>query len=56
MSTVRTCSCKHEYQDATYGKGMRVSNIMKNGDMRCTVCGSIAKGNGSSSPAGKKAK
>jgi uncharacterized membrane-anchored protein len=29
------------YQDARYGTGMRVHNVMKNGSRRCTVCGAI---------------
>lgn len=38
------CSCQHEYQDKTYGPGIRVAN--KKGkskgtatEYRCTVCG-----------------
>jgi len=38
------CSCKHKFQDKTYGKGKRLMNAMfaKKGDVqmyRCTVCG-----------------
>ena len=36
------CSCKHEFQDAIYGKELRVHNRApksKYGDWRCTVCG-----------------
>ena len=37
------CSCKHEFQDKTYGKGMRVHNSFKpketgRAHYRCTVC------------------
>lgn len=37
------CTCQHEWQDKTYGKGMRVCNptAKKSGDKviyRCTVC------------------
>ena len=41
------CECKNEYQDATYGPGQRVFNVMNNGkpvgtntepSARCTVC------------------
>jgi hypothetical protein len=40
---IHKCTCKHEYQDETYGKGMRVFNKMKEkgpGELRyrCTVC------------------
>ena len=38
------CSCKHEFQDERYGRGMRVHNPCsdggpKHGQARCTVCG-----------------
>lgn len=33
-----SCTCKHDYQDRTYGQGKRVANIMKNNGLRCTVC------------------
>ena len=40
------CSCKHEYQDGKYGKGMRVHTWARSakvggtpGGWRCTVCG-----------------
>lgn len=33
------CTCKNEYQDKTYGKGMRVHNFATSqGVWRCTVC------------------
>jgi hypothetical protein len=39
---IHKCSCVHEYQDATYGTGMRVMNPCKPGNpqnfVRCTVC------------------
>lgn len=40
---IKPCSCKHEYQDQTYGKNMRVHNQAKGknpGEVtwRCTVC------------------
>lgn len=39
MSTsIRTCTCKHEYQDKKYGKQKRVFNQTQRGDYRCTVC------------------
>lgn len=47
MSTkIMQCNCQSEFQDVTYGKGMRVHNIsQKKGDKspkkRCTVCGSV---------------
>lgn len=37
-STIITCKCKNEYQDATHGKNQRVANLDKNGNPRCTVC------------------
>ena len=37
---IRSCDCKHEYQDALYGKQMRVACLCKEGkESRCTVCG-----------------
>lgn len=41
MSDIIKCSCKHEFQDSMYGKGNRVSTPMKNGQLRCTVCGTL---------------
>lgn len=43
------CRCKHTYQDATYGPGMRVHNYARNalnkaGGWRCTVCGDTKPG------------
>jgi hypothetical protein len=40
------CGCKHEFQDAEYGKGIRVANIVNKSakkdsvrvNVRCTVC------------------
>jgi hypothetical protein len=37
-------SCKSEYQDRVYGKGMRVFNVGKTPDIRgCTVCQPISR-------------
>ncbi len=36
---IKSCTCKNEYQDTKYGKGMRVANTKKDGNVRCTVCG-----------------
>lgn len=38
---IAKCTCKHEFQDATYGKGMRVFNPAgdKQSGGRCSVCG-----------------
>lgn len=41
---VMHCTCKHEFQDQTYGKGNRVHNPIKGKTttdqrVRCTVCG-----------------
>ncbi len=42
MTKLIRCTCKHEFQDATYGQGRRVANAMKSGkseqEYRCTVC------------------
>ena len=44
MSTkISACSCKHKYQDDTYGKGRRVMNVTTKQTgtqvtVRCTVC------------------
>lgn len=39
---IAKCNCDHEYQDKTYGKGMRVMNpIITKGNnkaFRCTIC------------------
>lgn len=35
---IKQCSCVHEYQDKTYGKGNRVCTKMANGQYSCTVC------------------
>lgn len=41
MSNVKHCSCKHEYQDTVYGKGMRLHTASNKGD-RCTVCSTVS--------------
>ncbi len=36
------CDCKHEHQDAQYGKGKRSANRCKQGAAhRCTVCAKV---------------
>jgi len=40
------CSCRHKFQDARYGEGMRVHNFARKGHngaagWRCTVCGDV---------------
>lgn len=35
---IMRCTCQHEFQDETYGKGMRVHNVSKSGRAVCTVC------------------
>ncbi len=40
---VQSCTCKHEFQDQKYGKGMRVMNHapaknVQPSRYRCTVC------------------
>lgn len=38
-AVVRKCTCDHDSQEATYGKGMRVANLCSSGSKsRCTVC------------------
>lgn len=38
---IAKCTCKSEFQDSLYGKGMRVFNRTEDGKGgRCTVCGS----------------
>lgn len=43
MAKILKCNCNNEFQDKTYGEGMRVHNKMaKAGRVlgyRCTVCG-----------------
>lgn len=43
------CKCSHEYQDKTYGKGVRVHNKALKGfnsgiGWRCTVCKDVKAG------------
>lgn len=41
---VKKCNCKHEFQDKTYGTGMRVMNLdFKKVNATCTVCGTKHK-------------
>lgn len=42
-SSIRTCGCKHAFQDSEYGVGNRVKNNTSKGDYRCTVCGTVSK-------------
>lgn len=37
-SIVRFCTCVHAFQDATYGRSMRVHNVGTT-KASCTVCG-----------------
>lgn len=40
MATVeKACTCKSDFQDKTYGKGVRVFNTTEKESIRCTVCG-----------------
>lgn len=42
MATViKSCTCSSRFQDSVYGLGMRVMNITKESQFRCTVCGSM---------------
>lgn len=50
MSKVMMCSCKHEFQDQQYGKGMCLFNGIgkdQKSGYRCTVCGKEVKNNDS---------
>jgi len=43
-TTILRCNCKHEFQDNTYGKSMRLHNKSfakgkSTGKAKCTVCG-----------------
>lgn len=42
-SRLMPCGCKSEFQDKTYGAGIRVMNLTKNGELRCTVCSEIRR-------------
>lgn len=44
--TLKTCQCKHEYQDKAYGYGIRLMNVGGTKDSpkySCTVCGNQPK-------------
>ena len=46
-TSIKKCDCKGtlatEYQDQTFGKGMRVHNYCKSGDsLRCTCCAKVS--------------
>ena len=44
---IRTCTCKHSYQDEKHGKGKRVMNPIKSTgtqQYRCTVCKKVSGG------------
>jgi hypothetical protein len=42
MTVIKSCDCKHEYQDQKYGKNNRVHNTTEDGrNARCTVCGKV---------------
>jgi hypothetical protein len=32
------CDCFSDFQDLTYGKGIRLHNYTKAGKLRCTIC------------------
>ena len=40
-SKVVRCTCAHKYQDELYGVGNRMANELRNGQFKCTVCGSV---------------
>ena len=35
------CTCINETQDELYGKGNRMANEMRSGQLRCTVCSTV---------------
>lgn len=37
ITGVKSCTCKSDFQDKMYGKGMRAKNSTNSG-FRCTVC------------------
>lgn len=42
MTKIQKCTCKDEWQDIKYGKGLRVMNMcQKPPGFRCTVCGTV---------------
>ena len=42
QATIKSCTCKHDYQDKVNGKHKRLFNYSaKAGKYRCTVCGVI---------------
>lgn len=47
MTIKAKCTCKHEFQDSMYGKGIRLFNSCGDSKItgyRCTVCGNKIKG------------
>ena len=44
-TVIKQCRCTDgpsaQYQDKTYGKGLRLHNVMEKGGAKCTVCGAI---------------
>lgn len=40
MTVTKLCTCRHDYQDATYGKQQRIFNLSEDGKKAsCTCCG-----------------
>lgn len=37
-TVILRCTCQHDFQDKTYGKGMRVHNVTPKSKANCTVC------------------
>lgn len=50
---IKSCNCKHAFQDARYGKKKRVHNKCEKG-LRCTVCGNVNLGGSNYLGKGKK--
>lgn len=40
-SSIKKCTCQHDFQDRVYGKGKRVHTVGGKGTT-CTVCGKKA--------------
>ena len=41
-TVIKSCGCRHEWQDKKYGSGQRVHNALAaDKGWRCTVCGKV---------------
>ncbi len=53
MTKDKQCNCVSEFQDKTYGKGIRAHNETAKG-LKCTVCGSVKAVTATKADAAKK--